>query len=190
MLTPEERIALRRNFVRYEGRIEHMYLDSKGYVTVGVGHLLRTAGDAEKLPFRTKEGRRAGVEEIRIEYENIKALPKNNAASFYRRHASLYLSDHDIDRLTDEHIENFERELRRQYPGFDTFPSAARLALFDMIFNLGLTGLRTSWPRLNAAVRSRDWNRAAEESRRSPLIPEARNRYVKELFERAAEQTQ
>lgn len=188
MLTAEEKSILKRNLSRYEGRIAHMYLDSKGYVTVGVGHLLSTANDAKKLQFKTKEGRLASAEEIHIEYEMIKALPKNRADSFYRRYATLFLPDQEIDRLTVQHIESFNRELRRQYPGFESFPSSARLALFDMIFNLGLTRLRALWPNLNAAVSKRNWKRAAEESRRSPPVSDTRNQYVKELFERASEQ--
>jgi hypothetical protein len=152
--------------------------------------LLRAVQNAESLRFRTKAERTASKEEIRVEYEMIRALPKNRTDCFYRQYATLYLADFDIDRLTSEHIENFHKELQRQYAGFDSFPSAARLALFDMTFNLGLTRLRTLWPKLNAAVSKRDWNLAAEELRRSPPVSEARNRYVKELFERAAEQTQ
>ena len=36
---------------KFEGRIHHMYLDVKGFVTIGVGNLLATAIDAAKLAF-------------------------------------------------------------------------------------------------------------------------------------------
>ena len=40
-----------RDFDRFEGRIAHMYLDTKGLVTVGVGKMLRNEAAALKLPF-------------------------------------------------------------------------------------------------------------------------------------------
>lgn len=40
MATEAEKLTLRGKLEKYEGLIEHMYLDTKGYVTVGVGHLL------------------------------------------------------------------------------------------------------------------------------------------------------
>ena len=40
MITPSEKQTLRANLEKYEGKINHMYLDSRGFVTVGVGHLI------------------------------------------------------------------------------------------------------------------------------------------------------
>jgi hypothetical protein len=37
MTTPTEYVELKTNIELYERNIEHMYLDSKGFVTVGVG---------------------------------------------------------------------------------------------------------------------------------------------------------
>lgn len=49
MLNATERRTLRTTLERYEGRVPHMYLDSRGYVTVGVGHLIGTKSAAIKL---------------------------------------------------------------------------------------------------------------------------------------------
>lgn len=35
MLTAMEKQILRKNLEKYEGRIEHMYKDTKGFITVG-----------------------------------------------------------------------------------------------------------------------------------------------------------
>ena len=37
--------------LKYENSIPYMYLDSKGLVTVGIGHLISTVIDAQKLNF-------------------------------------------------------------------------------------------------------------------------------------------
>ncbi len=186
MLSIIEKQTLRKKLAEYEGNISHMYLDSKGYVTVGVGHLLRTLQDAQKLPFMNNKNIRATVAEIKSDYDNVKKQPKNRLASFYKKFTKLKLSDVETDKLTNLHIDSFYKELKIIYPGFDKYPSEAKLALCDMIFNLGMTNLKTQWPTMNAAVKSKDWKKAAANSNRKPPISMARNKYVKELFEKAA----
>ena len=51
MLSTTDIQTLRKTFEQYEGKIPHMYLDTKGLVTVGVGYLLATVVEAQKLPF-------------------------------------------------------------------------------------------------------------------------------------------
>ena len=46
-----EKQLLRKKLNEYEGKIEHMYKDTKGFVTVGVGHLLKDLSAAQKLNF-------------------------------------------------------------------------------------------------------------------------------------------
>jgi hypothetical protein len=40
-----------QDLARFEGSKAFMYQDSRGYVTTGVGHLLRTEAEAQKLPW-------------------------------------------------------------------------------------------------------------------------------------------
>ena len=53
-----------------------MYLDSKGLVTVGIGHLISTLADAQKLPFynakNTKAPRRKSKPILIMLKSNIK----------------------------------------------------------------------------------------------------------------------
>ncbi|OZS41614.1 hypothetical protein ASV53_22815, partial [Photobacterium sanguinicancri] len=42
MVTATEKAALKAKLENYEGKVNHMYLDSKGYVTVGVGPVSNT----------------------------------------------------------------------------------------------------------------------------------------------------
>lgn len=185
MLTAAERSILRRKLEQYEGRVPHMYLDTDGNVTVGVGHLLAAAEAARKLPFLTGSHRRATPEQISDEYEDVATRPVGYTASWYSRFTELLLPNADIDRLTEQHIDSFHRELRVIYPAFDRFPSPVRLALFDMIFNLGATQLRTEYPKMNRAIRARNWTEAAVESNRLPPISPARNSYIRGLLEKA-----
>lgn len=61
-------------FVQSEKNVQHMYLDSKGNVTIGVGMLLPNEESALKLPFsiRTNSGERpASSDEIRRAYHKV-----------------------------------------------------------------------------------------------------------------------
>ncbi|MGF1877175.1 hypothetical protein L4D77_17835 [Photobacterium frigidiphilum] len=51
MLTAMEKQILRKNLEKYEGRIEHMYKDTKGFIIVGVGHLIKDLTAAQALDF-------------------------------------------------------------------------------------------------------------------------------------------
>ncbi|MGQ9427042.1 glycoside hydrolase family protein [Gilvimarinus sp. F26214L] len=186
MTTATENQILRKNLEKYEGRVNHMYLDSLGYVTVGIGHLLPSLSSAQAVKFRNSKGMPATKDEIRVDYENIKKQAPNRLAGMYKRFTKLTLPNSEVDRLTDDHIKSFETELRSIYSGFDTFPRNARLALFDLIFNLGMPALKNKWPLLNAVIAARDWKKAADNSRRAPPVSAERNVYVKKLFESCA----
>ena len=190
-----ERQTLRNKLTEYEGNIPHMYLDSKYHVTVGIGHLLPTVAKAQKLPFiDEKTKKKATEEEIRADFKTISKLPRNPdpkkprpSATFYKPHTKLILTQSDIEALRDSHIDSFYRELTSPslyFTDFDRYPEEVRLALFDMIFNMGMSRLRTGWPNLNKAIKAQDWQKAAKESYRPGLG--LRNEYVKNLFEKAA----
>jgi len=187
MATEEEKAILRKNLEKYEGRISHMYLDSNGFVTVGVGHLLSTVTSAQLLAFKNSKNLPATNEEIKADYDKVKKQPANRLASMYKKYTKLRLPDAEIDKLTNKHIQSFEEELKRLYGDFDSFPSKARIALFDLIFNLGMTELNNNWPNFNAAVRDKDWQRAADNSSRKAPISDARNKYVEDLLQACVE---
>lgn len=186
MLTDNEINTLRNNIERYEGKINHLYLDSKGYVTVGVGHLLSTVEDAQKLPFLDQQGEPATKDMIAEEFATISSKDGNRVANYYQQFTLLTLSNSAIDALTDKHIDSFYKELKVIYDGFDEFPSKVKLALFDLIFNLGMTSLRKKWPKLNACIAQKDWLAAASNSRRRGIADE-RNQYVKDLLASSAD---
>ena len=47
--------TLKKKLFEYEGNVPHMYLDTKGFVTVGVGHLLKDVEAAKKMPFVVRD---------------------------------------------------------------------------------------------------------------------------------------
>ena len=177
---------IKQQTCRFEGSVNHMYLDTVGKVTVGVGNMLSSVEQAQELPFVDRRtGRRATPQEIAADFEAVQRQPKGLFHGRYARCTKLSLPDEAVDALLEQRLHQFEGDLRRLYPGFDDFPEGAKLGLLDMAYNLGAGALAHRWPRLNAAVRSRDWAGVARESRRRG-VNEERNAATRALFEAAA----
>lgn len=169
-----------------EGSISHMYLDTRGFVTVAVGQLLRTAEAAQELDFVHRDtGQPAGAAEIAQDYASIKQQPPGKIASHYRQFTTLDLPEPAIDALLDKRIEGFEAGLRRDFTHYDSYPDAAKLGLMDMVFNLGNAGVVNKFPTFAKAARSHDWATCAKECRRVG-ISDHRNEVTRKLFEEAA----
>lgn len=180
------RTQILRALEKFEGKVNHLYLDSKGLVTVGVGHLISNLADAQKLAFKSAKGLPASAAEIKADYDSVKKQPANRVALFYKKYTTITLPNTEIDKLTNKHIDSFERELKNIYRDFSTFPPETKMALFDLIFNVGATNLRNKWPNFNAAINAKDWQKAANNSKRGIPVSDERNRYVKDLLEKAA----
>lgn len=103
MLSLAERSALRGKLERYEGRVAHMYLDTRGRVTVGVGHLLSNVDSAQRLPFMLADdiSKRATNEQVAADYKAVLESRPAEHHSFYRPHTTLRLADAAIDALTE-----------------------------------------------------------------------------------------
>jgi GH24 family phage-related lysozyme (muramidase) len=168
-----------------EGSISHMYLDTVGKVTVGVGNMLPNVAAAEALPFvvrRTKK--KASKDQIKTDFEAVCEAPKGLMASRYKANTKLDLLDQEINELLDERIATFKRELKLKFPTFETYPITVQFALTDMAFNLGTNGLVTKFPSFVRAIKAKDWMKAAQESNR-PQVNKHRNETVKNWLETA-----
>lgn len=177
---------LRENLEQYEGRLNHMYLDTRGNTTIGVGHLINNEESAKSLNFIHKSTKKpASIKEIITEYCTIKSKPygARYPAWTFEKAATLIISDDTINQLRDRHIDLFERELKTIYgkSQFSNFPANVQLALFDMIFNLGMPRLSSQFLKFNRHITNNNWEGASHECKRKD-ISDDRNFYVKNLL--------
>lgn len=180
VLTDAEKLAW---FDRHEGTIPHMYLDTVGVVTVGIGTALFAAADASALAFVTRGTTvRADAATIEAEWAEVKKQPKGKVAASYKPFTKLDLPAAEVARKFNAHIAIFEVQLKAKWVKYPDFPKPAQLGLLDMIYNLGSF---TDFPSFVAAVNREDWTEAARQCRRRGPS-ETRNRETKELFESAA----
>lgn len=171
---------------QHEGVVPHMYLDTTGNVTVGVGNLLPSAAAAQTLAFVVRATNKAATaEEIAADYNSVKKLPSGWTARAYRPYTKLDLPAAKIEALFEQRFEEFKRELQLRFPGFINYPLRAQFALMDMAFNLGVSKIVNGFPEFTKAVRAQDWTKAAAESSRRDVPPD-RNALVAQWFEEAA----
>lgn len=184
MANSKEFIAKRRALIKNgEGSISHMYLDTVGKVTIGVGNMLPDVESAEALPFVTqKHMEPASKNEIRREFELVQQQKTGLIASSYRQYTKLQLTDEYIDQLLDKRIDEFETGLQKDFDNYESYPDAVRLGLMDMAFNLGNSGLIRKFPTFTLAAKEEKWDVCATECKRRGISDE-RNRETRELFE-------
>lgn len=157
---------------RFEGVIPHLYLDTVGIPTCGVGFAVRS--EAELAQFQWTPSLSEAVADYRIICRQPSGLP----ASLYKRHTKARLSDESIRNTFEIIIASVRRQLKNW--NLDTQPVPVQLALVDMAYNLGVAGLG-KYVKMRAAVEARDWARAADEcSRRG--VQQPRNEATRELF--------
>lgn len=169
----------------FENEIPWMYLDTVGNVTVATGLLLRNADAAVALPFVDEgTGTPASAPMIRSVFQRVASMPKGRVARFYKIGGAV-LSQQSMDSLLAKEVKDFDSGLRLGFRQFDGFPVPAKLALLDMVYNLGASGLFEGYPRMCKAVRDGLWTVAAAECHR--IGPsDKRNAWTKAQFEAAA----
>ena len=163
--------------------------DSRGFVTVGVGNLVSSVDQAKKLPFiNTATGKTATPEEIETAFTAVSKMVKNRRATYYKQNPSIELNDETIKQMAIKRLkEEFVPELRQIFHGFDGYPNPAKQALVDMVYNLGVGGLK-KFKKLIAAAEKGDWQEVANESHRTSYREE-RNKWTRERFKKVAKAT-
>jgi len=168
----------------WEGSVDHLYLDTRDNVTVGVGTLLPNADAAAALAFRHRGSQALASDvEIRAEYETIDAMQGSvrQSAEYYASFTSLFLPEEEFEPLVRAHMREIFDALLRLFPYFGNYPQSVQIALWDMAYNLGVDGLRREFPNFCQAVRDEDWETAAAESHRTDP-KEGRNEFVFDLL--------
>ena len=171
-----------RHFEKHEGVIPHMYLDTVGQVTIGIGFMIPDPHSAlaYRLVSRTT-GLAASSPEKLTDWTNVSQQAKGKIAGTYKKFTQLDMSDTEVRRVLDDKLRAFAESLRTRFAAFDTFPATAQLALLDMIFNLGPNGLFKGFPKLCRAADRLNWAGCAAECKRIG-ISDDRNKDCKNLF--------
>lgn len=123
-----------------EGRRNRVYKDTLGIPTVGVGFNLRRADARERLA------------EV--------------GASLDAVLSGRPLTDEQVDKLANGDVQDSLDFVRSTFADFDGFGLVRQVILADLALNLGATRF-LGFRKMVAAVRAKDWRRAADEMRLS-----------------------
>ena len=161
----------------FEWYTDYMYLDSRGYVTIGVGILLASAAAAKGagITFKNRKTKKAATPaEIEKDYKSVKAAPKGMVESKYEKYTELVATG-GLDSRLQKELSQAKSDAKSYYPDFNNLPDTVQWALVDMAFNLGGDGLK-KFAKLKAALEKavqskakEDWEAAAKESSRTGI---------------------
>ena len=129
--------TLKRRLVDEEGWRNHVYTDTLGHPTIGVGFNL------------DRDDAHVCLANVNANYEHV-------------RNGTSDLSNDQVSELLDNCIAVCETELLHVHPSYDTYPEPVQIVLLDMLFNMGL-GVFVTFKHMHEAVRASDWVRAARE---------------------------
>ena len=186
--------ALPAFLTQFEGKVNFMYLDVKGLVTIGVGHLIDPVNMALKLEFGPKGGNgRVSGGEVTAEWQNVKSrrdLISKGAAAFDAI-TTLALTENGIKKMvTDDAnaIENYIKtngSAQKFYADFDNWPADAQLGFMGVAWG-GIPIPQFGWHKFPEACRVADWDTAAVQSKITSAIAAGRNEAHKLMFMNAA----
>lgn len=156
----------------FEGAVPYFYQDVLGLVSIGVGILTDPIGLALSLPMVKLDGSPATQAEIVAEWHRIKALGSgtyqtgNDAAKkghlYAKPHTTLRLTDTGLRSTVDGKLLLNDSILQKRFPDFDTWPADAQLAIHSLAWGCGPA---FRFPKLEAALKARDFATAANEVR-------------------------
>ena len=204
--------SVRNYFITFnepiEGRVDYMYLDIKGLVTIGVGNLIdvetgfadKVLAEVKTLPFVYKPGplvqnagQPASPADIEAEWKKVKGekVGAKLGATAFSAITKLELKEEAIIALALKKADVMEKELKHHpaFRDFDIWPADAQLGLLSMTWALGTTKLKNGWPSFNAACKKQDFDMAVnhcEISAEGNPVLALRNAENKTLFNNAA----
>ena len=144
---------------RHEGVVPHMYLDTTGNVTVGVGFLLARKGDVGLYDWDDMKAAEDDWQRLSdlADYTTV----HNKTAGYYETLTEARLLD--VDSMLAVKIGTFERLLARMGFPVSGFEWPLYQVCIDIAFQVGAAGLVNGFPAFIRAVRARDWVKASQE---------------------------
>lgn len=146
------------HFSKYEGLVNHLYLDTDNVVTIGVGCEVFDPLDLKLVRF--SDGLPAIRAEVFSDYNAVKALPAGKSASFYASVCRLRMQTEDITALFYSRLAPF-LVVNSWLPA--GAPDAAKLVMVDRAFIMGLDGVQSKFPKFTNAMKVGNWHAASQE---------------------------
>jgi hypothetical protein len=190
------------HLAEFEGSCPYLYLDTNGYVTIGIGHHVINALSNTYLPYtyksppsettvpvsnKEKEDEWIKVKnlitKIKINFLGQNKTFPSHKNSIFKEATKLQLDVQDIKKLFDNDVSVRLKEIERIFPRFKKYPDPAKLGIVDLYFNV-----RDFWKFVNFRkyVTKEQWHLAGSESGRKGPNQDRLDK-AKRLFDEAEE---
>ena len=158
--------AMWENIKKYEGVVEHPYLDTKGLITAGSGANIDSWDNFRKINF-TVNGVPATEAEKLAAFSTMRDLSQDTDingkhknwgrfADTFKKDTNVRISDEYARSLAQDHMTNDLAHVRREFADFDTFPQPLKEVLLDIQYNVKGGLNEQKWPSLYKAIRERN----------------------------------
>ncbi len=191
--------AVRSNWLRFneplEGRVPHMYLDVKGWVSTGLGNKIdETAKElsppteqerAESLTQANRlewtvaaDGSPATADQVAADWDAVKSRldqASQGPLPFGPPVTQLQISEEEMDRFVFSELDRMERYLvgRAEFTEFESWPASSQLATLSMSWAMGPA---FAFPNFQRHAAAGDWAAAATECHFKPDVGTIRYR--------------
>ncbi|MBR5598678.1 MAG: hypothetical protein IKW39_01415 [Alphaproteobacteria bacterium] len=165
-----------------ENLIEYIYLDSKGYITTGIGSNIDDKETFLDIDFMIGD-RHATYQEKLDVYNKFKDMSekeiyKNNyKAQYYKKFSNLRINAREAEKLLYKHTLNDLKMLREGIEGFDKLPQSLQEVLMDIKYNTGNVS-KLNWPKLREGIRTKNLSLIADNVSRKDVSAD-RNKWAR-----------
>jgi GH24 family phage-related lysozyme (muramidase) len=168
-----------------EGYELRPYLDTKGIVTIGMGHAVESRAAWLALPLVWIGDQAVATDSEKLsEWAALHSMPIPHEASYYTVTATLTLTDADVTTLFNDDVAELETYARSTFVAYAHFSADAQCGVLSMFYSLGPGGFH-GYPRCTAFIRAGNWAGAAGECYMHGCST-ARNAWTKACFLAAA----
>ncbi len=146
-----------------EGIVLTMYVDSIGLITTAMGNLIDPIESALAVPFMRADGSAATRQEIAAEWRLLKSKKSELAKGGWvpaSKLCKLKLTPAGVTQVVSAKFDEMARDLRKRFPDFKEWPADAQLATLSLSW---AAGQHFNFPKLEAALRERDFKTAVKE---------------------------
>lgn len=159
----------------FEGVVPHLYLDSEGLMTCGVGFRVFDRQDLKRFPWDRLIAAQA-------DYVEVERLGPGHSLEKYHLVTAARLSQDGMRLLFDAEVWTVRSALQAHGWKLQNHPEVVQVAIVDIFYNCGVGA---KFPAFRAAVEARDYALAAVESHRKD-VSDARNKATADLLKSAA----
>lgn len=145
----------------FENFIPHIYLDTKGKMTTGIGALVDNEATFMNVDWLVNNERPATMAEKRAAYNRFLDLKRQNkygpkyGAGYYEKESNLRVPEEYARQRAYEHLKNDLANLRYEFKDFDSYFYPLKESLLDITYQTGPI-IEKEWPNLRAGIRERN----------------------------------